>query len=118
LLHPSLSQTEREGRKSKHYLSAYGWATLSQLTNWAPHLSLLSRTGHLQYFATRLSGAAQHVFVLKGGMGKKQRRLIAETMADLPHRTATDTTVNDGAQRGLDPLVPPTNGAGVCVEII
>ena len=51
--------------------------------NWAPHLSLPSRTEHLQYFATRLSGAAQHVFVLKGGMGKKQRRLIAEAMASV-----------------------------------
>jgi superfamily II DNA or RNA helicase len=46
-------------------------------------LLLTGRTEHLQYFATRLSGAAQHVFVLKGGMGKKQRRLIAETMASV-----------------------------------
>ena len=37
-------------------------------------LLLTGRTEHLQYFATRLSGAAKHVFVLKGGMGKKQRR--------------------------------------------
>jgi superfamily II DNA or RNA helicase len=47
-------------------------------------LLLTGRTEHLQYFATRLSGAAQHVFVLKGGMGKKQRRLIAEAMAAAP----------------------------------
>jgi superfamily II DNA or RNA helicase len=47
-------------------------------------LLLTGRTEHLQYFATRLSGAAQHVFVLKGGMGKKQRRLIAEAMAAVP----------------------------------
>jgi superfamily II DNA or RNA helicase len=47
-------------------------------------LLLTGRTEHLQYFATRLSGAAKHVFVLKGGMGKKQRRLIAEAMAAVP----------------------------------
>jgi superfamily II DNA or RNA helicase len=46
-------------------------------------LLLTGRTEHLEYFATRLSGAARHVFVLKGGMGKKQRRLIAETMASV-----------------------------------
>ncbi|MGA9426524.1 MAG: hypothetical protein WBV33_15705, partial [Terracidiphilus sp.] len=47
-------------------------------------LLLTGRTEHLQYFATRLSGAAQHVFVLKGGMGKKQRRLTAEALAAVP----------------------------------
>ncbi len=47
-------------------------------------LLLTGRTEHLQYFAARLRGAAQHVFVLKGGMGKKQRRLTAETMAAVP----------------------------------
>ncbi|MHB1794890.1 MAG: DEAD/DEAH box helicase, partial [Acidobacteriaceae bacterium] len=47
-------------------------------------LLLTGRIEHLQYFATRLSGAAQHVFVLKGGMGKKQRRLTAEAMAAVP----------------------------------
>ncbi len=47
-------------------------------------LLLTGRTEHLQYFATRLSSAAQHVFVLKGGMGKKQRRLTAEAMAAVP----------------------------------
>jgi superfamily II DNA or RNA helicase len=47
-------------------------------------LLLTGRIEHLQYFATRLSGAAQHVFVLKGGMGKKQRRLAAEAIAAVP----------------------------------
>ena len=47
-------------------------------------LLLTGRTEHLQYFATRLSGAAQHVFVLKGGMGKKQRRATAAAMAAVP----------------------------------
>ena len=38
-------------------------------------LLLTGRTEHLRYFATRLSGAAKPVFILKGGVGKKQRRL-------------------------------------------
>jgi len=44
-------------------------------------LLLTGRTEHLQYFANRLSGIAKHVFVLKGGMGSKQRREIAVAMA-------------------------------------
>ena len=47
-------------------------------------LLLTGRTEHLQYFVTRLSGAVKHLFVLKGGMGKKQRRQIAEAMAAVP----------------------------------
>ena len=39
------------------------------------------RTDHLQDLATKLSGVAKHVFVLRGGMGKKQRRELAEAMA-------------------------------------
>jgi superfamily II DNA or RNA helicase len=46
-------------------------------------LLLTGRREHLQYFATRLSGAVKHLFVLKGGIGKKQRRQIAEAMADV-----------------------------------
>jgi hypothetical protein len=33
-------------------------------------LSLTGRTEHLQYFAAKLAGVAEHVFVLKGGTGK------------------------------------------------
>jgi superfamily II DNA or RNA helicase len=47
-------------------------------------LLLTGRTKHLQYFAAKLNGAVKHVFVLKGGMGKKQRRQIAEAMAAVP----------------------------------
>ncbi len=43
-------------------------------------LLLTGRTEHLQYFANKLSGIAKHVFVLKGGMGTKQRRETAATM--------------------------------------
>jgi superfamily II DNA or RNA helicase len=44
-------------------------------------LLLTGRTEHLQYFATKLNGAIKHLFVLKGGMGKKQRRQIGEALA-------------------------------------
>jgi superfamily II DNA or RNA helicase len=47
-------------------------------------LLLTGRTEHLQYFATKMNGAVKHLFVLKGGMGKKQRRQIAEAMAAVP----------------------------------
>lgn len=47
-------------------------------------LLLTGRTEHLQYFAAKLNGAVKHVFVLKGGMGKKQRRQTAEAMAAVP----------------------------------
>ena len=47
-------------------------------------LLLTARTEHLQYFAAKLAGVAKHVFVLKGGMGKKQRREIAAALAAVP----------------------------------
>ena len=47
-------------------------------------LLLTLRTEHLQYFAAKLAGVAKHVFVLKGGMGKKQRRSVAEELASVP----------------------------------
>lgn len=47
-------------------------------------LLLTGRTDHLQHFAAKLSNAAKHIFVLKGGMGKKQRREIAEALAAVP----------------------------------
>jgi superfamily II DNA or RNA helicase len=47
-------------------------------------LLLTGRTDHLQSFAEKLSGVAKHIFVLKGGMGKKQRRLMAEALAVVP----------------------------------
>jgi len=47
-------------------------------------LLLTGRTDHLKYFETALSGQVSNVFVLKGGMGKKQRRSIAEALAAVP----------------------------------
>ena len=47
-------------------------------------LLLTGRTSHLKYFETALSGKVSNVFVLRGGMGKKQRRTIAEAIAAVP----------------------------------
>ncbi len=47
-------------------------------------LLLTGRKEHLQYFAAALAGVAKHVFVLKGGMGKKQRRTTADALASVP----------------------------------
>src|SRR5260370_22967780 len=47
-------------------------------------LLLTGRTEHLKYFETELAGKMNNVFTLKGGMGKKQRRSIAEAIAAVP----------------------------------
>src|SRR6202166_4092182 len=43
-------------------------------------LLLTGRTEHLQFFAAKLAGVAKHIFVLNGGMGKKERREIAAAL--------------------------------------
>ena len=47
-------------------------------------LLLTGRKEHLEFFAAAVEGCAKHVFVLKGGMGKKQRRMTAEALAAVP----------------------------------
>ena len=47
-------------------------------------LLLTGRTDHLKYFETALAGKVDNVFVLRGGMGKKQRRSVAEAIAAVP----------------------------------
>src|SRR5260370_9676554 len=47
-------------------------------------LLLTGRTNHLKDFETALSGKVSNVFVLKGGMGKRQRRTIADAIAAFP----------------------------------
>ena len=64
-------------------------------------LLLTGRTEHLQYFATKLAGVAQHVFVLKGGMAKKQRRETAAALAAVPENEsrvilATGSYIGEG----------------------
>jgi hypothetical protein len=75
-------------------------------------LLLTGRTEHLQYFAAKLAGVAKHVFVLKGGMGKKQRRITAEALASVPENEsrvilATGSYVGEGFDDArLDTLGP------------
>jgi superfamily II DNA or RNA helicase len=64
-------------------------------------LLLTGRTDHLQYFAESLNGKVKYVFVLKGGMGKKQRREIAEALASVPEHEprvilATGSYIGEG----------------------
>jgi superfamily II DNA or RNA helicase len=48
-------------------------------------LILTSRTEHLDSLAGRLKAVCQHTFVLKGGMGAKQRKKVADSLATAPH---------------------------------
>ena len=64
-------------------------------------LLLTGRTEHLQYFGARLAGVAKHVFVLKGGMGKKQRRETSAALAAVPENEsrvilATGSYIGEG----------------------
>lgn len=45
---------------------------------------LTERTGQVDEFAKRLAGLVKHIVVLKGGMGAKQRREIAERLKSIP----------------------------------
>jgi len=47
-------------------------------------LLLTSRTAHLETFRRVLDGKVPNVFVLKGGMGRKQRRAVDESIANVP----------------------------------
>jgi len=54
-------------------------------------LLLTGRTEHLQCFAAKLAGVAKHVFVLKGGMGKKQRRETSAALGQYRKLIASDS---------------------------
>lgn len=45
---------------------------------------LTERTNHLDLLADRLGGLVSNVIVMKGGMGQKQRRLLAERLLAIP----------------------------------
>lgn len=47
-------------------------------------LVLTSRTEHLDYLASQLREACSHTFILRGGMGAKQRRKLTECLAAVP----------------------------------
>jgi superfamily II DNA or RNA helicase len=44
-------------------------------------LVLTSRKEHLDYLAGRLCGICKHIFVLKGGVGARQRKQVAESLS-------------------------------------
>lgn len=46
-------------------------------------LLLTGRTEHLSHFATKLRGVVKNVLVLRGGMGRLQRRAAAEALASI-----------------------------------
>ncbi|MBF0492755.1 MAG: DEAD/DEAH box helicase family protein [Deltaproteobacteria bacterium] len=48
-------------------------------------LVLTERTEHLETFENRLRKFVKHIFVLRGGMGKKQRVALMDEMAALPN---------------------------------
>jgi len=45
---------------------------------------LTERREHLEFFAGRLAKSGSHVIMLRGGMGIKQRRAVAEQIASIP----------------------------------
>jgi superfamily II DNA or RNA helicase len=45
---------------------------------------LTERREHLEFFVSRLEKSGHHVVVLRGGMGAKQRRAVAEQIASIP----------------------------------
>jgi superfamily II DNA or RNA helicase len=47
-------------------------------------LVLTGRTEHLDFLAGRLHGSRSHVFIMKGGMGAKQRKILTESIAAIP----------------------------------
>ncbi len=47
-------------------------------------LLLTERTDHLDDFTVRLRGKVKHLIILKGGMGAKQRRALADSLAAIP----------------------------------
>ncbi len=64
-------------------------------------LVLTGRTEHLNILAERVSGRVKNVLILKGGMGRKQRRAAAEVLATLPEHEprailATGSYIGEG----------------------
>lgn len=46
---------------------------------------LTDRTSHLEYFQNRLKGFAKNIIVLRGGLGKKQLKMINEQLQSIPN---------------------------------
>lgn len=71
-----VKDTERNERIARDIESA--------ITDGRSPLLLTGRTEHLNVFAKALERKVQHVIVLQGGLGAKQRRTIYERMAAIP----------------------------------
>jgi superfamily II DNA or RNA helicase len=56
---------------------------LEAVSQGSSPLVLTSRKEHLDFLVRGISGI-EHVLILKGGMGKKQRRAVAERLASIP----------------------------------
>lgn len=64
-------------------------------------LLLTGRTEHLSHLADMLNGATEYTFILKGGLGKKQRTAIDEAMKAVPENAprlilATGSYIGEG----------------------
>lgn len=47
-------------------------------------LLLTERTQHLEWFASKLQSFAKNIIILKGGIGKKQQRVLTEQLKTIP----------------------------------
>ncbi len=56
---------------------------ISALEEGRSPILLTERRDHLDLLAERLRGFARNIIVMRGGMGKKQRRAVAEKLADI-----------------------------------
>jgi len=55
------------------------------LSNGRSPLVLTSRTEHLEYLAGHIRALCPHIFILRGGMGAKKRKQLADSLAAVPH---------------------------------
>jgi superfamily II DNA or RNA helicase len=74
---------------------------LSAVRHGLSPLLLKARTEHLKHFEEALASEVGNVFVLKGGIGKEQRRLITEAIGGLPENAprvilATGSYIGEG----------------------
>lgn len=57
---------------------------LQALSEGRSPILLTERRKHLEFFATTLAKSVPHVVALRGGMGIRQRRAVAEQLATIP----------------------------------
>lgn len=49
-------------------------------------LVLTERTAHVEFFATKLAGFSKHVIALRGGMGRKQLKMVMDKLHSIPDK--------------------------------